>query len=30
VNKTKYTKCSRNQLKEQIVDVGGTEIGNLQ
>jgi hypothetical protein len=23
-------KCSRNQVKEQIVDLGGTEIGNVQ
>jgi hypothetical protein len=30
VNKTKYMKCSRNQVKEQIVDLGGIEIGNLQ
>jgi hypothetical protein len=30
VNKTKYIKCSRNQVKEQIVDLGGTEIGNVQ
>jgi hypothetical protein len=30
VNKTKYMKCSRNQVKEQIVDLGGIEIGNVQ
>jgi hypothetical protein len=30
VNKTKYIKCSRNQVKEQIVDLGGIEIGNVQ
>jgi hypothetical protein len=30
MNKTKYIKCSRNQVKEQIVDLGGTEIGNVQ
>jgi hypothetical protein len=29
VNKTKYMKCSGNQVKEQIVDLGGTEIGNV-
>jgi hypothetical protein len=23
-------KCSRNQVKEQIVDFGGIEIGNVQ
>jgi hypothetical protein len=30
MNKTKYIKCSRNQVKEQIVDLGGIEIGNVQ
>jgi hypothetical protein len=30
VNKTKYMKCSRNQVKEQIVYLGGIEIGNVQ
>jgi hypothetical protein len=30
VNKTKYTKCSRNHVNEQRVDLGGTEIGNVQ
>jgi hypothetical protein len=29
VNKTKYIKFSRNQVKEQIVDLGGIEIGNV-
>jgi hypothetical protein len=30
VIKTKYMKCSRNQVKEQIVGLGGIEIGNGQ
>jgi hypothetical protein len=30
VNKTKYIKCSRNQVKEQVVDLGGSEIGNVR
>jgi hypothetical protein len=30
VNKIKYMKCSRNQVKQQIVDLGGTEFGNIQ
>jgi hypothetical protein len=30
VNKTKYMKCSRNQVKEQIVDLNGIDIGNVQ
>jgi hypothetical protein len=30
VNKRKYMKCSRNQVKEQTVDLGGNEIGNVQ
>jgi hypothetical protein len=30
VNKTKYIKCFRKQVKEQIVDVGGIEIRNVQ
>jgi hypothetical protein len=30
VNKTKYIKCFRNQVKEQIVNMGGIEIGNVQ
>jgi hypothetical protein len=29
VNKTKYIKCSRNQVKQQILDVGGIEIVNI-
>jgi hypothetical protein len=30
MNKTKYIKCSRNLVKEQIVDLRGIEIGNVQ
>jgi hypothetical protein len=30
LNKTKYMKCFRNQVKEQIVDLGGIEIANVQ
>jgi hypothetical protein len=29
VNKIKYMKCSRNHVKEQIVDLCGIEIGNV-
>jgi hypothetical protein len=29
-NKTNSLKCTRNQVKGQIVDLGGVEIGNVQ
>lgn len=29
-NKKKYMKCSRNEVKEQLMDLGGNEIGNSQ